>query len=111
MVVDSEGYIHLIQYLTENLSVFENSQGKSIGQTIAEVVEVQLTESIMALCQQHTPMDADQRFAIVRETDAVLADLEEVLSGCWERQATQGQAEFIDEFIGLMKNLFDSLMH
>lgn len=45
---------------------------------------------------------------IMQEADAVVADLEEVLSAVWLRAPTPAQHAFLDEFIDLIKNLFDS---
>ena len=45
---------------------------------------------------------------IMQEADAVVADLEEVLSAVWLRAPTQEQHTYLMEFIDLIKNLFDS---
>jgi len=44
----------------------------------------------------------------LKEADAVVADLGEVLAGVWAKKATNEQIVFLDEYIALVKNLFDS---
>jgi hypothetical protein len=48
------------------------------------------------------------RFLIMQEADAVVADLEEVLSAVWLSAPSEAQQAFLIEFIDLIKNLFDS---
>ncbi|CSA69257.1 Type IIA topoisomerase%2C B subunit [Vibrio cholerae] len=38
----------------------------------------------------------------------MVEDLGEVLAGVWYRPATNEQIAFLDEYIALVKNLFDS---
>lgn len=110
MVIDQTGYIELIQYLTDNLSIFEQKSKQQQGDTLAELVSEQISENIMRVCLQHEHLDSHHRFEVVRETDAIVHDLEEVLSNVWESVPTEEQAEFINEFVGLLKNLFDSAL-
>jgi hypothetical protein len=44
----------------------------------------------------------------VREVDGIVYDLQEVLSSVTEQRVTKEQREFIEEFAGLVKNLFDA---
>jgi hypothetical protein len=109
MVTDSEGYIHLIEYLTEHLSLFENRHAKdSNAETIMAVIELELSEQIIAVCSQNRNLSFNQRNAIIREVDSIVYDLEEVLSGAVNNPATEQQARFIKEFALLIKNLFDT---
>jgi len=62
----------------------------------------------MAVCNQHQQLTEKHRFVIIREIDAIVGDLEEVLSSVWEVSPSHEQMEFMAEFVGLMKNLFDS---
>ncbi|TON67933.1 topoisomerase II, partial [Vibrio parahaemolyticus] len=39
---------------------------------------------------------------------AVVEDLGEVLAGVWSKKATNEQIAFLDEYIALVKNLFDT---
>ena len=109
MVTDNEGYIHLIEYLTEHLSLFENKLTKDTGtNTIMAVIELELSEQIIAVCSQNKSLSFSQRNAIIREVDSIVYDLEEVLSGVVNNPVTEQQARFIKEFALLIKNLFDT---
>lgn len=112
MVTDTEGYIHIIEYLTEHLSLFENSPntGQS-GDTVMAVIEEELSDQIIAVCSQNENLSFNQRNAIIREVDAIVYDLEEILSGVVNNPITMEQLEFIKEFSLLIKNLFDSEIH
>ncbi|MCK7459694.1 DUF3802 family protein [Idiomarina aminovorans] len=108
MIVETNGYIELIQYLTGQLPVF-TEQGNSAGTanyTLRDLLEERLSESMMAVFEQNE-LDQDMRLDIVRETDAIVYDLEEVLSKVLDTHPTPQQEEFINEFVGLVKNLFD----
>ena len=109
MVTDKQGYDELIMYLTQHLSIFEKP-GKvaSNAPTVISLIEDDIAEQIIAFCQQHTELDTDQRSEIVREVDGIVYDLQEVLCSVLNQPVTIEQHEFIDEFSGLVKNLFDS---
>jgi len=116
MVTDTDGYIQIIEYLTEHLSLFESATAteqasNTSADTIIAVIEVELSEQIITVCSQNANLDFNQRNAIIREVDAILYDLEEIFSGVINNQASAGQKEFIKEFAGLIKNLFDSVIH
>ena len=50
MVTDKEGYIHLIQYLTEHLGLFESSENNvAATETVMELFEQQLSAQIIML--------------------------------------------------------------
>jgi hypothetical protein len=109
MVTDNEGYIHLIEYLTEHLSLFENKLTKNTNsETIMAVIELELSEQIIAVCGQNKELSFNQRNAIIREVDSIVYDLEEVLSAVVNNPVTEQQAKFIKEFALLIKNLFDT---
>lgn len=109
MVIDTEGYIHIIEYLTEHLSFFENSTITDVSaDSIIVVIEQELSEQIIAVCSQNEKLSFNQRNAIIREVDAIVYDLEEILSGVINNPATEQQNRFIKEFSSLIKNLFDS---
>ncbi len=108
MIIDGEGYIELIHFLTDNLSVFEEKAAGSGELTISDQVTEHIAESVILVCSQHPKLTSNQRFEVVRETDAIVNDLEEVLSTAWHKYPSPQQAEFIEEFVGLIKNLFDS---
>lgn len=109
MVIDTEGYIHIIEYLAEHLSLFENSTAtdKSVD-TVMTVIEVELSEQIISVCGQNEGLSFNQRNAIIREVDAIVYDLEEILSGVVNNPVTESQGRFIKEFATLIKNLFDT---
>ncbi|WP_323063101.1 DUF3802 family protein [Aeromonas jandaei] len=109
MVVESEGYISLIEYLVESLGLFEAQQQSAGGeQTIEDLVSSRVASNLMAICEQNPQLAPKVRFTIMQEADAVVADLEEVLSAVWLREPTPEQKAFLIEFIDLIKNLFDS---
>ncbi|MCC5854247.1 MAG: DUF3802 family protein [Idiomarina sp.] len=109
MIVETNGYIELVQYLSENIEVFTQPApaAEQASQTVREMFEEQLSNSIMVVCQQHT-LDQAQRLDIVREADAILYDLEEVLASVLNTYPGQRQQAFITEFVGLVKNLIDT---
>ncbi|MDO2950936.1 DUF3802 family protein [Aeromonas simiae] len=110
MVVNSEGYQALIEYLVESLGLFEQKDGPTCDETIEDLVSDRVATSLMAICEQNPHIDAELRFVIMQEADAVVADLQEVLSAVWQRPATTAQRDFLIEFVDLIKNLFDSLL-
>lgn len=112
MVTDTEGYSHIIEYLTEHLSLFENSsniEGKK--SSVLEVIEQEMSEQIMSLCNQNQALTFNQRNTIIREIDAIVYDLQEILSGVVNNSVTDEQLAFIKEFAILIKNLFDTEIH
>ncbi|MCF3099669.1 DUF3802 family protein [Aeromonas australiensis] len=108
MVVESEGYISLIEYLVESLGLFESQQQSNGEETIEDLVSGHVASNLMAICEQHPELDPKVRFAIMQEADAVVADLEEVLSAVWLHAPTPEQKAFLIEFIDLIKTLLDS---
>ncbi|ABV87795.1 DUF3802 family protein [Shewanella pealeana] len=108
MVTDKDGYVHLIQYLTEHLGIFENSQQHSaIEETVMELFEEQLAAQIIMVCGQNPSLTFSQRNLVIREVDAIVYDLEEILARVASHKATAEQTRFICEFSCLIKNLFD----
>jgi hypothetical protein len=108
MIVETDGYIELIQYLTGQLPVFteQGNSAKTADYTLRDLMEERLSESMMAVFEQNE-LDQEIRLDIVRETDAIVYDLEEVLSKVLDTHPTPQQEAFINEFVGLVKNLFD----
>lgn len=111
MITDTEGYIHLIEYLSAHLSLFEDSV--SCGKipnthTVMSVIEIELGEQIISLCNQHNDLSFTQRNTIIGDVDKIVSDLEEVLSGVVNNPVSDSQQEFIREFAILIKNLFDT---
>jgi len=109
MVTDTEGYVHIIEYLTEHLSLFENTPATNNStDTVMAIIETELSEQIILVCSQNKDLNFNQRNAIIREVDAIVYDLEEILSGVVNNPVTESQTIFIKEFAGLIKNLFDT---
>ena len=108
MIVENDGYMELIQYLTGQLPLFsdQSAQEKTADYTLRDLMEEKLSMSMMAVFEQNE-LSQEQRLDIVRETDAIVYDLEEVLSKVLDTHPTPEQEAFIDEFVGLVKNLFD----
>ena len=112
MVTDTEGYIHIIEYLTEHLSLFEHSAAEnSHADSVMAVIEEELSNQIITVCSQNDALTFALRNTIIREVDAIVYDLEEILSGVVDHQVTLEQVTFIKEFAGLIKNLFDTEIH
>lgn len=111
MVTDTEGYIHIIEYLTAHLNLFENSANVSTNNTVLEVIEAEMSEQIITLCNQNEGLTFNQRNTIIREIDAIVYDLQEILSGVVNNAVTNDQLAFIKEFSILIKNLFDTEIH
>ena len=109
MVTDKPGYEHLIQFLTEHLSLFEQKGTPTAHQkTLGVIIEEQIAEQIIQLCLQHTELETIHRSMIVREVDGIMYDFQEVLASVLEKNATAQQAELINEISLLIKNLFDN---
>jgi hypothetical protein len=109
MVTDQKGYIHLIEYLTKHLSLFENMTyaQDTLSSTIIETIEQELGCQIIDVCTQNQKLSFNQRNDIIREVDSILYDLEEILSAVLNNEITKEQTTFIEEFSLLIKNLFD----
>lgn len=109
LVTHSDGYIHLIEYFTENLGLFAQSeQTETTDKTLSIIFEEQLCEQIITICSQNENLTFEQRNAIIREVDSIFDDFEEVLARLKDQKATPTQAAFIIEYTGLLKNLFDT---
>ena len=108
MVTDKDGYMHLVQYLTEHLGLFETSGiNAATTETVMELFEEQLSAQIIMVCGQNPQLSFSERNMVIREVDAIVYDLEEILASVANHQATAEQSIFITEFSGLIKNLFD----
>lgn len=109
MIVETNGYIELVHYLSEHIGVFTETDphAQQSKQTVGELFEIELSEAIMRACQQHT-MSQETRIDIVREADAIFHDLEEVLASVLAKRPDPRQQAFIKEYAGLVKNLIDS---
>jgi len=89
MVVESSGYHALIEFLAENLALFESAQKEHSGeQTIEDIVMDLIATHIMAVFEQNPELESDVRFQLLKDADQ--------------------QIRFLEEYIGLVKNLFDT---
>lgn len=112
MVTDTEGYIHIIEYLTQHLSLFENTSAQeSTNDCVMSIIEQELCDQIISVCAQNEALTFNQRNTIIREVDAIVYDLEEILSTIVNQPATAEQIKFIVELALLIKNLFDTEIH
>jgi hypothetical protein len=99
-------------YLTQNLALFEKpGEIKPGAPTVIELIEDVIAENVIRICQQHPDLSTEQRSQIVREVDGIVYDLQEVLSSVTSHTVTVEQHAFIDEFAGLVKNLFDNAIN
>ncbi|WP_394211279.1 DUF3802 family protein [Enterovibrio calviensis] len=108
MVVESDGYAALIEYFIENLAVFAASGDKVGSETIDDLVHELVASQLMVVCEQNKDIPQPLRFAVMSEADKVVADLEEILSSVWNQKPTFAQINVLEEYIGLVKNLFDA---
>ncbi|WP_299690042.1 DUF3802 family protein [uncultured Vibrio sp.] len=108
MVVETDGYLALIEHLSFNLSIFTNSNGDTGNESIEDIITDMISTNIMAIFEQNPELHSSVRFQLLKEADAVMADLGEVLAGVWAKKATNEQIVFLDEYIALVKNLFDT---
>ncbi|GAB6261956.1 DUF3802 family protein [Photobacterium sp. CCB-ST2H9] len=110
MVVESEGYHALIEYFTEHLSVFEASGTDVCEETVENVVTDLIATNLMAVFGQNPDLKPDFRFKLMQEADAVLEDMTEILGGLWLKHPGIEQITFLEDYISLVKNLFDSVI-
>ncbi len=108
MVVESEGYNSLIEYLAASLALFASSQGDVGTESVEDVVTDMVSSNIMVLFEQNPSMHASVRFQLLKEVDSLVEDLAEILSSVWHKPATNQQVEFLEDYVGLIKNMFDS---
>ena len=107
MVVETDGYLALIEHLSFNLDVFTD-EGDTGKESVEDVVTDMVASNIMAIFEQNPELHSSVRFQLLKEADMVVEDLGEVLAGVWAKYATNQQIIFLDEYIALVKNLFDS---
>lgn len=112
MITETDGYLSLIEYLTEHLALFAPGP-KATGNelSIKEFIENQMGDNLMALFAHHQEFDSDLRLQIIQEADMVVADLLEVLSNRQQQRITNEQQTFICDFVALLKNMFDAQIH
>ncbi|BDM64521.1 topoisomerase II [Shewanella sp. NFH-SH190041] len=111
MVTNTEGYNQLLMYLSDNLSLFETADtAMGSGPQVLAYFEQQLSAQVMQVCAQHNRLTPTQRNEVIAELDCIAADLEEIMAAAGSRTLLPEQQEFITEYAGLIKNLFDSAL-
>lgn len=110
MVVESDGYHALIEYFTEHLSVFAVSGTDASEETVENVVTDLIATNLMAVFGQNPDLEPEFRFKLMQEADAVLDDMAEMLGGLWQKNPGIEQINFLEDYISLVKNLFDSVI-
>lgn len=108
MVTDKAAYVELMEYLRSSQDMFDHREGVSPdAPELEQLVEQEITNQVITLCNQHQDLETNHRSIIVREIDSIVADMEQILTSYWHQQVTPDQEEFIKEFTGLVKNVFD----
>ncbi|WP_428773528.1 DUF3802 family protein [Vibrio sp.] len=108
MVVETDGYLALIEHLAFNLDIFAKHDSDFGEESVEDIVTDMVASNIMAIFEQNPELHSSVRFQLLKEADSVVEDLGEVLAGVWAKPATNAQIAFMDEYIALVKNLFDS---
>ena len=109
MITKTDGYLSLIEYLSNNISLFEkHSSGCSNSPTIKQFIRYQMVEQLVLLFNEHSELTQDKKLIIVNEVNRVTDDLFELLAGNIEHKIDQNQRHFFIDFAGLLKNLFDA---
>lgn len=108
IVIHTTGYDALTEYLVEHLALFEKTATSAQQTTTEQVVTDLIANQIMTLFAQNPAIEQDRRFQLLQEADAVLADLHQILEGMWLQSPSKEQIHFLEEFIFLLKNLFDT---
>uniref|UniRef100_UPI0011B7A419 DUF3802 family protein n=1 Tax=Vibrio cyclitrophicus TaxID=47951 RepID=UPI0011B7A419 len=85
MVVETDGYLALIEHLSFNLDVFINSNGDTGNESVEDIITDMISTNIMAIFEQNPELHSSVRFQLLKEADAVVADLGEVLAGVWAK--------------------------
>ncbi|WP_108649818.1 DUF3802 family protein [Dongshaea marina] len=111
MIIDTDGYHALIEYLVENLALFEQVSSEEGGLLTDDYVTDMVANHVMAICEQNPQLETEVRFALMKEADRVVEELHEILSNIWNRQPTAEQQAFLSEFIDLIKNMFDAAVN
>nr|WP_202597783.1 MULTISPECIES: DUF3802 family protein [unclassified Vibrio] len=90
-----------------NMDIFTRD-GYTGKESVEDVITDMVASNIMAIFEQNPELHSSVRFQLLKEADLVVDDLGEVLAGVWSKPATNDQILFLDEYIALVKNLFDS---
>ncbi|NRA61155.1 MAG: DUF3802 family protein [Psychrobium sp.] len=109
MIIQNIGYHSLIEYLKDNLTIFEMRPLDDKHSTKLDLyVRYQFTEQIRLLFDQHPNLLEQEKLYIVDQFEHAYSDLAQIMGGDFKQQLTENQQTFIKDFSGLLKNLFDS---
>lgn len=86
MVVETDGYLALIEHLSLNLNIFTTERGDTGLESIEDVVTDMVASNIMMIFEQNPELHSSVRFKLLKEADAVVEDLSEVLAGSGVRK-------------------------
>jgi hypothetical protein len=101
MITHSDGYVALIEYLTENLSLFEiEPKGCENAPTVKLFIKYQMTELLVALFIQNKDLLPQEKMHIVAEFEMVTQDLLEVFGRNLEHHIDINQQNFMSDFVG-----------
>lgn len=108
MVTDKPAYDELMEYLYSSRDIFAQRDNTLIDDlTLEALVEREIANQVIVLCSQHDDIEVNHRSIIVREVDGIVYDMQQVLYDHWQLPVTQAHVDFITEFAGLIKNIFD----
>lgn len=94
MVVETDGYLALIEHLSLNLDIFTTERGDTGSESIEDVVTDMVASNIMMIFEQNPELHSSVRFKLLKEADAVVEDLGEVLAGVWVRRRPMNRLLF-----------------
>lgn len=86
MVLETDGYLALIEHLSLNLDIFTTEIGDTGSESIEDVVTDMVASNIMAIFEQNPELHSSVRFKLLKEADAVVEDLGEILAGVWHKK-------------------------
>lgn len=69
MVVDTDGYLALIEHLTFNLNLFTSEEGDTGIETVEDVVTDMIASNIMSIFEQNPELHSSVRFKLLKEAD------------------------------------------
>ena len=75
MVVETDGYLALIEHLAFNLDVFSSDDGDTGAESVEDVVTDMVASNIMAIFEQNPELHSSVRFQLLKEADSVVEDL------------------------------------
>ncbi|GAL09922.1 type IIA topoisomerase B subunit [Vibrio astriarenae] len=89
MVVETDGYLALIEHLTFNLDLFSNNMDDTGAESIEDVVTDLIASNIMAVFDQNPELHSSVRFTLLKEADSVVADLGGSIGWCLGKASHQ----------------------